>query len=79
MYDPERYRDKAEVEQWKQRDPIEALAARMRDAGELADKDLAAIEAEVSAQITKAIETARADPLEPVSSLTRFVYLRERS
>lgn len=79
MYDPERYRDKAEVEQWKQRDPIEALAARMRDAGELADKDLAAIEAEVSAQITKAIETARSDPLEPVSSLTRFVYLRERS
>ena len=25
MYDPERYRDKAEVEQWRQRDPIEAL------------------------------------------------------
>ena len=28
MYDPELYRDKAEVERWKERDPIAALRAR---------------------------------------------------
>ena len=44
MYDPELYRDKAEVEQWRQRDPIELLTRRMRDAGELSDDELAAIE-----------------------------------
>src|SRR5512135_481556 len=69
MYDPERYRDKAEVEQWKQRDPIDLLAARMRAAGELADSDLAALDEDVSAQLSKAIEAARADPLEPVATL----------
>lgn len=79
MYDPDRYRDKAEIEQWKQRDPIDLLTARMRAAGELADGDLAALDAEVSAQLTKAIEVARADPLEPVDSLTRFVYSPEPS
>ena len=29
MYDPDRYRDKAEIERWKERDPIPALAARL--------------------------------------------------
>ena len=37
LYDPELYRDKAEVERWRQRDPIELLARRMREAGELDD------------------------------------------
>ena len=29
MYDPELYRDKAEVQHWRKRDPIDLLAARM--------------------------------------------------
>ena len=28
MYDPDLYRDKAEVEQWKERDPIDVLRPR---------------------------------------------------
>ncbi len=28
MYDPDRYRDKAEIEHWKERDPVEGLARR---------------------------------------------------
>ena len=31
MYDPELYRDKAEVEEWKKRDPIPALIRRLED------------------------------------------------
>ncbi len=30
MYDPELYRDKAEVEHWKERDPLIVLEARIR-------------------------------------------------
>src|SRR5574341_2113719 len=44
MYDPERYRDKAEVEAWKRHDPIDALAGRLRAAGLLGDDDLARLE-----------------------------------
>lgn len=40
MYDPDRYRDKAEVERWKQRDPIALLRARLESDGELSPGDL---------------------------------------
>ncbi len=74
MYDPDRYRDKAEVEDWKQHDPIDALVTRMRAAGEPADDQLAAIDADLAGDLASAIEAARAGPLEPVENLTRFVY-----
>jgi pyruvate dehydrogenase E1 component alpha subunit len=79
MYDPELYRDKSEVDEWKKRDPIDLLAARMRDAGELSDADLAAIDDELVSQIDESIEVARAAPAEPVEELTRFVYSPEQS
>jgi pyruvate dehydrogenase E1 component subunit alpha len=78
MYDPDRYRDKAEISSWKEHDPIGALVATMEAAGQLAEKDLEAIRAEVDQQIDRAVEVAEAGPLEPVEDLTRFVY-SERS
>ena len=74
MYDPDRYRDKAEIEEWKLRDPIDALVRRMRSAGEISDDDLASIEDELAGQIDASITAARAAPAEPVEDLTRFVY-----
>ncbi len=79
LYDPDRYRNKTEIGIWKQHDPIETLAARMREAGELTDDGLAAIEAELTAQLDHAIESARSGPLEPVENLTRFVYSPRQS
>jgi pyruvate dehydrogenase E1 component subunit alpha len=74
MYDPDRYREKSEVEQWKQRDPITLLADRMRADGELDDERLGRLEAEADAEIDRAVAAAEAGPLEPVADLTRFVY-----
>jgi pyruvate dehydrogenase E1 component alpha subunit len=73
MYDPDRYRDKAEIAQWKQRDPIEVFGSRLREAGELTDADVAALEATVAAEVDAAIAAAEAAPVEPVEDLTRFV------
>jgi pyruvate dehydrogenase E1 component alpha subunit len=78
MYDPDRYRDKAEIEQWKTRDPIDGLIGRLRSDGDLTDSDLDAMEREVSDELTSAMEAADAGPLEPIEDLTRFVY-SERS
>ena len=60
MYDPERYRDKEEVEQWKQRDPIDRCLALLATAGraELGRRRGAAIEAEVAAEIDAAVAVA---------------------
>ena len=41
MFDPQLYRDKAEVEDWKKRDPIARLIGWMRETGALHDTDLA--------------------------------------
>ena len=74
MYDPDRYRDKTEVAAWRERDPIEVLTARMREAGELSGDELASIEEKLAAQIEESITAARAAPAEPVTDLTKFVY-----
>jgi len=79
MYDPELYRDKGEVEEWKKRDPIDQLAATMRNGGELTDADLEAARGELTREIDEAIAAARAAPAEPVEDLTRFVYSPESS
>ena len=73
MYDPERYREKEEVDSWRQRDPIALFTAHLTDAGLLAEGDVEAIEAEVDAEIEAAVAFAEAGTLEPVEDLTRFV------
>jgi pyruvate dehydrogenase E1 component alpha subunit len=74
LYDPDRYRDKAEIERWKERDPITQLAARMRADGQLDDTVLAEIDADVAAELDRAVAAAEEAPLEPVEDLTRHVY-----
>jgi len=74
MYDPERYRDKEEVELWKHRDPIESFWERITATGLLEDADRARIEADADAEVDDAVEFARAGTLEPVEDLTRWVY-----
>jgi pyruvate dehydrogenase E1 component alpha subunit len=69
MYDPELYRDHAEVEEWKHRDPIEGLVRRAQLAPELVDR----IDAEVARVVDEAVAFAEAGSLEPVEHLTRFV------
>jgi pyruvate dehydrogenase E1 component alpha subunit len=74
MFDPERYRDKAEVATWVERDPIPALRGRLQADGGLSDEDWAAMQQEVDAEMEKAVAYAEAGTPEPVEELTRFVY-----
>ncbi|WP_425281046.1 pyruvate dehydrogenase (acetyl-transferring) E1 component subunit alpha [Stackebrandtia nassauensis] len=74
MYDPDRYRDKTEIESWKRRDPIPALAASLRATADLSDSDMDKMESEVTAEIDGAVAAAEAAPVEPESELTRHVY-----
>ncbi|RPH59923.1 MAG: pyruvate dehydrogenase (acetyl-transferring) E1 component subunit alpha, partial [Burkholderiales bacterium] len=51
MFDPELYRDKAEVAEWKKRCPIERFTRAARDQGLLAEADVAAIEREIADEV----------------------------
>jgi TPP-dependent pyruvate/acetoin dehydrogenase alpha subunit len=79
MYDPQLYRSKQEVEQWKTRDPIVTFQARLREEALLSDADLKAIEDEAAAELARAVEFAEAGTLEPVEDVTRFVYSERKS
>ena len=73
MYDPDRYRDKAEVEQWRASDPIPRLTSDLLAQEALAEAEVATWEAEIEQEIAAAVQAAEAAPLEPVEDLTRFV------
>ena len=74
MYDPELYRERSEVEEWKLRDPLRILGDRLRDHGDLDDDMVAAFEAEIAAELDEAVAFAEQGSWEPVEELTRFVY-----
>ncbi|MGI3199324.1 thiamine pyrophosphate-dependent enzyme [Streptomyces sp. GLT-R25] len=73
MYDPDRYRGKTEVEQWKDRDPISQLTDRMRENGELGDEALTGIERRITEELDRAVEAAEQAPEEPVEDLLLHV------
>jgi len=74
MFDPQLYREKQEVEEWKKRDPILLFQKRLQEQGTLIDSDVKRIEDEVAAEVAKAVEFAEAGTWEPVAQLARFVY-----
>jgi pyruvate dehydrogenase E1 component alpha subunit len=78
MFDPELYRSKDEVEDWKGRDPIEVLRARLIAEGDLSDEVWAQMEDSVAERIEAAVAFAEAGTWEPVEQLTRFVYSEGR-
>ncbi|MEW6689254.1 MAG: pyruvate dehydrogenase (acetyl-transferring) E1 component subunit alpha [Pseudomonadota bacterium] len=74
MFDPELYRDKQEVEQWKTRGPIHTFSARLKAQGDLTEAQFLEIDRAAMAEVQSAAEFAEAGTLEPVEELARDVY-----
>lgn len=74
MYDPELYRTKEEVAEWRKRDPIDTFTARLRELGHLTNADLEKIETTIASEIDEAVAFAEASPWEPLEDLTKDVY-----
>jgi len=74
MFDPDLYRDKKEIEEWRRKDPLPALIQEMRSRGWLDDARLAALEGEVAREIAEATAFAEAGTWEPVENLLQDVY-----
>jgi pyruvate dehydrogenase E1 component alpha subunit len=75
MFDAQLYRDKGEVESWRQRGPILRFTNWLKETGILHDADLAAIEADVAREVTEAVAFAERGTWESVGELERFVYM----
>ncbi len=74
MFDPELYRSKTEVEEWKKRCPIVLFTQRLKEKGFLTDAQLHEMEKGITSEIEEAVAFAEAGTWEPVAELTRFVY-----
>jgi pyruvate dehydrogenase E1 component subunit alpha len=74
MFDAGLYRDKSEVEQWKERDPIVMFTFILKQRGLATDALTAALETSVSDELDQAVRFAEAGTWEPVANLLRDVY-----
>ncbi|MCK3780946.1 pyruvate dehydrogenase (acetyl-transferring) E1 component subunit alpha [Ensifer sesbaniae] len=73
MFDPDLYREKAEIETWKKRDPMVLFADWALSAALLNLDDREAIEADVAQEIEAAVAFAEAADFEPVEDLMKDV------
>ncbi len=72
--DPEEYRTKDEVDEWRRRDPIARFGAVLAAHGVLDAAAAEAIAKEVEAEVERAVAFARESPEPPVASLYEDVY-----
>ena len=74
MFDTELYRGKAEVDDWKHRDPILLFTAKLQSQGLLDGREQDDMEARVAARVQAAVDFAEAGDWEPAADLTQHVY-----
>jgi pyruvate dehydrogenase E1 component alpha subunit len=73
MFDPDLYRQKSEIEEWKKRGPILRYREWVLSTGLVHADDIDAIEAEVAKEVEAAVAFAEAGPWEPVEEIMRDV------
>jgi pyruvate dehydrogenase E1 component alpha subunit len=73
MADPELYREKGEVEEWKKRDPIPNYQEWLLDRELLSQDDLSRIESGIAAEIDDAVAFAEESPWEPLRDVEKNV------
>ena len=71
MADPEEYRTKEEVEEWRRRDPVETFATALADAG----IETEGLEDEVAAIVDEAVQFAENSPFPDLASLYDDIYV----
>ncbi len=74
MFDPQLYRDKAEIEAWQKKGPIITLTSRLKSLGLMTEEDYQRLEREAGMEVEGAVQFAESSPWEPAADLERFVY-----
>ncbi|MBM3621175.1 MAG: pyruvate dehydrogenase (acetyl-transferring) E1 component subunit alpha [Alphaproteobacteria bacterium] len=75
MFDAQLYRDRAEVERWKERDPIRRFGDWATASGLLHVADIEALREAASAEVDAAVAFAEAGAWEPVEDLCRHTLM----
>lgn len=75
MGDPERYRTKAEIEEWRQRDPILRLQDKLVEKGMMTEQDAQDIAKSVEAELKEIVQFAEESPEPGDEILCKDVYV----
>ncbi len=73
--DPEVYRTKEEVEEWRKKDPVEAFADRLEAEDVLSSEERAALRERIDARVVEAVEFADNSPEPPLDTLYDHLYV----
>ncbi|PYS25152.1 MAG: pyruvate dehydrogenase (acetyl-transferring) E1 component subunit alpha [Acidobacteria bacterium] len=74
MSDPGKYRTRAEIEKYQERDPIKMFANKLKEQNVITDADIAGLEKEIKEEVEHAARFADASPLPDPSELYTNVY-----
>src|SRR6266478_2668090 len=74
MSDPGKYRTRAEIEKYQERDPIKTYTAALKANGILSDENVAEIEAQVKEEVDRSVRFAEESPEPGPSELYTHVY-----
>src|SRR3989440_3125320 len=74
MSDPGKYRTRAEIEKYQERDPIKVFTKTLKDNEILSDSDIAEIEAQVKEEVERAVRFADESPLPDPKELYTDIY-----
>ncbi len=74
MSDPQKYRTREEVENWRMRDPIEMVKKTILDTKLATEDDLAAIDEKIKQQVEEAVQFAEESPYPDPSEAFKDVY-----
>jgi pyruvate dehydrogenase E1 component alpha subunit len=75
MADPEEYRSKEDVEEWRKRDPVSVFGKRLVDEGVLSDSDLEELDSKAMKRIDESVEFADNSPFPELDSLYDDIYV----
>jgi pyruvate dehydrogenase E1 component alpha subunit len=75
MADPEEYRTREQVEEWRRRDPIASFGRRLVSEGVLGEDERQALDAEAIDRVDQAVAFADASPFPPPESLYDDIYV----
>jgi pyruvate dehydrogenase E1 component alpha subunit len=76
MSDPMKYRTKEELEQYRERDPIEKVRATILENGLATEEDLAAIDAKIKQQVDESVKVGEESPYPPTEEAYKDVYVQ---
>jgi pyruvate dehydrogenase E1 component alpha subunit len=75
--DPEVYREREEVEEWREKDPIETFAKRCIEEGVLGEREVQEVRDKAEQEVLAAVEFADASPEPPLDTLYESLYVLE--